>query len=135
VWDALVALEHSGFGTAVRRSHVLYPAANIGHIVILFCFAGAVAVMHTRLLGGAVAAPLSSLVVAARRVAVVALIGMIATGFVLFSADASKVAANPAFQVKMFLIAAGLANVAIYELGAKRAVEGLAPGDTVPLRA
>ena len=65
----------------------------------------------------------------------VALIGMISTGFMLFSADASKVADNAAFQVKMALIAAALANVAIYEFGARHAVEALAPGDAVPLRA
>ena len=62
-------------------------------------------------------------------------IGMISTGFMLFSADASKVADNAAFQVKMALIAAALANVAIYEFGARHAVEALAPGDAVPLRA
>jgi len=135
VWDAIVALEQSGFGTAIRRSHVLYPAANIGHIVLLVFFAGAVAIMDARLLGGAVAAPLSSLLVAARRIAVVALLGMIATGFILFSADASKVAVNAAFQTKMLLIVAALANVAIYEFGARRTVEALAPGDAVPLRA
>ncbi|HLQ91240.1 MAG TPA: DUF6644 family protein [Xanthobacteraceae bacterium] len=135
MWDVIVALEQSGFGTAIRRSHLLYPAANIGHIVFLVLFAGSVAVMDTRLLGGALAAPLSSLVVAVRRIAVVALIGMISTGFMLFSADASKVADNAAFQVKMALIAAALANVAIYEFGARHAVEALAPGDAVPLRA
>jgi hypothetical protein len=135
VWDVIVGLEQSGFGTAIRRSAVLYPAANIGHIVFLVLFAGAVAIMDTRLLGGAVAAPLSPLVVAARRVAVVALCGMIATGFMLFSADASKVADNAAFQIKMLLIAAGLANVAIYEFGTGRVVEGLGPGDAVPVRA
>src|SRR4051794_27617132 len=91
--------------------------------------------MDARLLGGAVAAPLSSLLVAARRIAVVALLGMIATGFILFSADASKVAVNAAFQTKMLLIVAALANVAIYEFGARRTVEALAPGDAVPLRA
>lgn len=135
MWDVIVALEQSGFGTAMRRSQVLYPAANIGHIILLVLFAGAVAIMDARLLGGAVAAPLSPLVVVARRIAVVALLGMIATGFMLFSADASKVAVNAAFQIKMLLIAAGLANVAIYEFGARRAVEALAPGDALPLRA
>jgi hypothetical protein len=135
VWDVIVALEQSGLGTAIRRSPVLYPAANIGHIVFLVFFAGAVAVMDVRLLGGKVGSPLAPLMVAARRVAVVALIGMIATGFLLFAADASKVAVNAAFQIKMLLIAAGLVNVAIYEFGAGRAVEKLVPGDTIPLRA
>src|SRR5262249_4700316 len=67
--------------------------------------------------------------------AVVALIGMIATGFMLFSADASKVADNAAFQLKMALIAAGLVKVTIYEFGAGRAGEDLGPGGVGALRA
>ena len=47
-----VALEQSGFAAAIRQSPWLYPAANIGHIVSLVIFAGALAVMDIRLLGG-----------------------------------------------------------------------------------
>src|SRR5437588_845887 len=47
-----VALEGSSFAAAIRQSLWLYPAANVGHIVSLFVFAGAVAVMDVRLLGG-----------------------------------------------------------------------------------
>src|SRR5262245_9455861 len=47
-----VALEQSGFAAAIRQSLWLYPAANVGHIVSLTFFAGAVAVMDIRLLGG-----------------------------------------------------------------------------------
>ena len=46
-----VALEGSSFATAIRQSLWLYPAANVGHIVSLFVFAGAVTVMDVRLLG------------------------------------------------------------------------------------
>src|SRR5436853_175834 len=46
-----VALEQSGFAAAIRQSSWLYPFANIGHIVALVVFAGAVAVMELRLLG------------------------------------------------------------------------------------
>ena len=45
-----VALEQSGFAAAIRQSLWLYPAANVGHIVSLTFFAGAVAVMDVRLL-------------------------------------------------------------------------------------
>src|SRR5438093_1001944 len=47
-----VALEQSGFDAAIRQSPWLYPAANVGHIISLTLFAGAVAVMDVRLLGG-----------------------------------------------------------------------------------
>ena len=43
------ALEASGFGAAIRQSRWLYMAANIGHIVSLMVFAGAIAVMDVRM--------------------------------------------------------------------------------------
>jgi hypothetical protein len=130
-----LALENSGFATAVRQSPWLYPAANVGHIVSLVLFAGAVALMDVRLLGGLAATAPGPLLARARRFAVVALAGMAGTGFVLFSAEASHLAVNPVFRLKIALVAAGLINVAIYELWARRAVEGLAPAAPMPKRA
>src|SRR5207244_4034895 len=46
-----IALEQSNFAAAIRQSTWLYPAANVGHIISLVFFAGAVAVMDVRLLG------------------------------------------------------------------------------------
>ena len=130
-----VALEQSGFGAAIRQSPWLYPAANVGHIVSLVLFAGAVAVMDVRLLGGLAATAPVPLLARARTVAIAALAGMAVTGFVLFSAEASHLAVNPVFQLKAALIGAGLVNVALYELLARREVEKLPPGATLPARA
>ncbi len=44
-----IAIEASGFGAAIRQSRWLYMTANVGHIVSLMVFAGAIAVMD---LGG-----------------------------------------------------------------------------------
>ena len=84
-----VALEQSGFATAIRQSPWLYPAANVGHIVSLVFFVGAVAVMDVRLLGGLAMTAPGPLLSRARGFAVAALVGMAVTGFVLFSAEAS----------------------------------------------
>jgi hypothetical protein len=130
-----VALEQSGFAAAIRQSPWLYPAANIGHIVSLTFFAGAIAVMDVRLLGGLAAAAPARLIGRARSFAVAALVGMAVTGCVLFSAEASHLVLNPAFQLKVALAAAGLINVAIYELWGRRVVERLAPGAAMPARA
>src|SRR6266849_2508324 len=113
----------------------LYPAANVGHIVSLTLFAGAVAVMDVRLLGGLAATAPARLLGRARAFAVVALLGMAVTGCVLFSAEASHLVLNPAFQLKVVVAAAGLINVAIYELWGRRVVERLAPGAAMPARA
>jgi hypothetical protein len=130
-----VALEQSGFAAAIRQSTWLYPAANIGHIIALVFFAGAVAVMDMRLLGGFAETSPARVIGRARTVAIVALVGMAVTGFILFAAEASHLALNPVFQIKAALVAAGLANVGIYEFGTKRAVEALAPGAMLPSRA
>jgi hypothetical protein len=130
-----VALEQSGFAAAIRQSIWIYPFANVGHIVALVCFAAAVAVMDLRLIGAFAATSPAKVIGRARRVAVGALCGLAATGFLLFSAEASHIVLNPVFQLKMALVAAGLINVATYEFGAKRAVEALAPGAALPTRA
>ncbi len=130
-----IALEASEFASAIRQSAWLYPAANVGHIVVLVLFAGTVAVMDIRLLGALAATAPARLLVPARRVAIAALAGMAATGFMLFSAEASHLVLNPVFQLKMAVIAAGLANAAFYEFGAKAKVERLAPGAPMPASA
>jgi uncharacterized protein DUF6644 len=130
-----VALEQSGFATAIRQSPWLYPAANVGHIVSLVFFVGAVAVMDVRLLGGLAMTAPGPLLSRARGFAIAALIGMAVTGFVLFSAEASHLAVNPVFQLKAALVGAGLVNVALYEFMARREVEKLPPGAIMPARA
>jgi hypothetical protein len=130
-----VALEQSGFAAAIRQSLWLYPAANVGHIIFLTMFAGSIAIMDVRLLGGLGAIAPGVLLAQARRFALAALAGMAVTGFLLFSAEASHVSLNPMFQFKMALVAAGLANVALYEFALKHAVAGLASGAALPARA
>src|SRR5258707_5944238 len=92
-----VALEQSGFGAAVRQSHWLYPAANVGHIVALTFFAGAVAVMDVRLLGGLAATSPAFLLARARSFAVAALAGMGVTRRGVFSTKAGPIAPNSPF--------------------------------------
>jgi len=130
-----VALEQSGFAAAIRQSPWLYPAANIGHIVSLVFFAGAVAVMDVRLLGGFAATAPGRLLARARTFAIAALAGMAVTGFLLFSAEASHLAVNPVFQLKAALVGAGIVNVALYEFLARREVDKLLPGASMPARA
>jgi hypothetical protein len=127
-----VALEQSGFAAAIRQSVWIYPFANVGHVVALACFAGAVAVMDLRLIGAFRATAPGRLITRARGVAATAFCALAATGFLLFSAEASHIVRNPVFLTKMALVGAGLANVAIYQFGARRAVEALAPGAAIP---
>ena len=106
----LIALEQSGLAAAIRQSTWAYPLANVGHILALTLFAGAVATMDARLLGAFAAAPPADVVRPARRVAMLGLLLMVVSGSVLFAAEASHVAMNPVFQIKAALIALGILN-------------------------
>ena len=127
-----VALEQSGFAAAIRQSRWLYPFANVGHIVSLVAFAGAVAVMDLRLLGVFAATAPGRVLARARIAAIAAFCGQALTGFMLFSAEASHLVSNPVLRLKFLLVAAGLLNVLIYEIVARRAVEKLPPGAPLP---
>src|SRR5262249_31991638 len=71
----------------------------------------------------------------ARSFAVVALAGMAVTGWVLFSGEEGHLSLNPAVQLKATLVSAGLIQRADFWFWAQRAVEGLAPGASMPGRA
>lgn len=102
-----------GLGAQIRQSAWAYPAANVGHIVALALFAGAVAVMDVRLLNLISGSPLRTVIRPARRAALAAFVLLLATGSALFIAEASHVAANRVFQVKLLLILAALVNAFI----------------------
>ena len=110
------ALEASGFGAAIRQATWVYPTANVGHVVAVIVFAGAVAIMDVRLLGAFADTPAGDVLRSARRFAVGAFLAIVATGFILFTAEASHLALNAVFQTKMILIALALTNVLAFEL-------------------
>jgi uncharacterized membrane protein YbhN (UPF0104 family) len=127
-----VALEQSGFASGIRQSLWLYPTANVGHILSLFCFAGAIAVMDLRMAGAFAATSPGSVLKTARLASVLAFAGLAATGFILSAAEASHVAVNPVFQFKMALVLLGLLNVAYFELRIAPEVKAMAPLEPLP---
>lgn len=124
----LVALEASGLGLAIRQSVWAYPAANVGHVVSVAGFFAAVTVLDLALLG---AIPGGAALAARARLATIALFALVAaTGSVLFIAEASHLALNRVFQVKVLIIALALAN-ALW-LGRKALSALAAAGDAAP---
>ena len=130
-----VALEGSGFAAAVRSSTWAYMAANVGHILSLFVFAGSIAVMDLRMTGALAATSPHYVIRTARTVAMCAFGGLVATGFILFAAEASHVALNPVFQVKVALIVLGLVNVAWFEYKVAPRVMRIKPLKPMPQEA
>lgn len=127
-----VALESSGLGAAIRQSTWAYMAANVGHILSLMAFAGAIAVMDVRMMGAFAATSPGYVFRMARRAAVIAFAGLVLSGLVLFTAEASHVVLNRIFQIKLGLIALGLANIVAFEVWVTPKVHNLAPLTPLP---
>ena len=128
----LVALETSEIGALIRQSIWIYPAANIAHVVAIALFAGAIAVMDVRMMGGMAGSDPARVVRGARRAVAVALIAVLLSGAVLFTAEASHVALNPVFQIKMGLVAFGLVHALFMGGRAVRALDSLGPQASMP---
>jgi hypothetical protein len=127
-----VALEASALGAAIRQSTWIYMAANVGHIVSLVVFAGAVAVMDVRMTGALAATSPGHVLTMARRFAIAAFIGLLITGVTLFTAEASHVITNPVFQIKLALIALALLNIVLFEFFTAPKVRTLPPLTPLP---
>jgi uncharacterized protein DUF6644 len=118
--DVWLALEHSALGAAMRHSRVLYPLANVGHILAAMTFFAAVAMMDARLLGAFRQVPWRQVAGWCRPLAAAALAVQATTGLLLLAPEASAIVANPAFRLKLAMIALGLVNVAILEVLMRR---------------
>jgi hypothetical protein len=127
-----IALEGSAFAAAIRQSPYAYMAANVAHILSLLVFFGSVAVIDLRLAGFFPATWPGATLRRARIVAVVGFIGLLASGFTLFAAEASHIVLNPLFKIKLILIILGLMNVGAFEMLVASKVRDLQPQTPMP---
>lgn len=112
--SVLAQLEQSGLATWIRESGVLYgyPLILFLHTLGLSTVAGLSAAIDLRLLGVASTVPLTSLEKTFGLMwAGFALTAV--TGVLLFAADATKHASNPAFFVKLAFVAGGVVVLAL----------------------
>jgi hypothetical protein len=130
-----VALEGSALGAAIRQSTWAYMTANVGHILSLMAFAGAIAVMDLRMMGVFAATSPGYILRMARWAAAAAFTCLVLTGLMLFIAEASHVVLNRIFQVKLGLIALGLANIVAFEVWVTPKVQNLPPHAPLPQEA
>jgi hypothetical protein len=130
-----VAIEGSGLAAAIRQSPYAYMLANVGHILSLMVFFGAVAVMDLRLAGFFEATSPGRLLQRARIVAILGFAGLVISGGMLFAAEASHVILNQVFQIKLILIALALMNIAWFEYAVAPRVRDLQPHMPLPGRA
>ncbi len=128
-----MAMEASAIRAAIRQSRWLYMSANIGHIVALIFFAGAIAVMDVRLAGGlAATAPGRAAAQGAPILPLPDFSASCSPAALLFTAEASRVVLNRVFQDQGGLIALGLLNVAWVEAIIMPRIAALPPLSPMP---
>jgi hypothetical protein len=102
----------------------LYPAVEIVHIVGFVILVGAAAMFDLRLLGVSRHLPVTAMARHHLRWARFALLLVLPSGLLMFAAHATEMSANPAFRVKLVLIAVAAANAAVFHRGIFRSVAG-----------
>jgi hypothetical protein len=128
----LVSLQQSSLGAAMRESMWLYPAVEILHIFGFILLVGSIASFDLRLLGLHRFLPLPALAYHSVPLAMIGFCIAAPAGFLLFSTEATSIALNPAFQVKLFCVALGLANAILFHLGPWRTMALWGAVDRVP---
>ncbi|MEC9344357.1 MAG: hypothetical protein VYD64_10995 [Pseudomonadota bacterium] len=104
----LIALEQSWLAAALKSSFYVYPSVNALHILAIGGLFTSVVLLDLRTLG-LLPAQSAAFTPLARRLALGAFAIAAATGLALLSVRATEYAVNPAFRLKLVLIAlAGL---------------------------
>ena len=102
-------LENSGIGATIRGSMVLFPIVGAMHLVALGLFGAAVLLVDMRLIGfGLTSRPVGELEREARPWLLASLIGLIASGFLLFLSESIKCYYSVPFWVKMTCLLSAL---------------------------
>lgn len=110
----LIAIESSGFAAAMRHWLWLYPIVEIMHILGFVLLVGAAIMFDLRLLGASSRIPVSDLARHLLPWSRAGLLLVVPSGLAMFSAHATEWIANPAFWVKLSLIALAGVNAWIF---------------------
>ena len=110
------ALQGSAFAAGMRGSLVLYPLANVLHVLGALGFFAAVAAMDVRVFSAADVGSARAFIRRVRPFAVGAFLVQLISGVMLLAPEALHIWHNPLFRVKLAAIAIGLVNVVILEL-------------------
>lgn len=125
-WAA--AIEHSALGAALRTSLWLFPLVETLHIIGFAVLVGAIVTFDARVVA---ARPGFELDRWRRAVLPVARTGFalaLPMGLLLFATEATAYVANPAFLLKLAMLAFALANVAAFHLLARGRECPVTPG-------
>lgn len=127
--DWLLALENSPIGELVRSSALLYAALQVGHLLSMAALVGTGLVLDVRLLG-LTRMPLAQVLRLTDPLLEAAAAVALVTGLLMFIGEATTMAANPAFKVKVVLIGTLIGNALGFQFGARRSLAAWA--DAIP---
>jgi hypothetical protein len=117
-----VWLETSAVAVAMRQWTWLYPIVEIAHILGFVCVVGAAVMFDLRLLGVSRRLPISGMAWHLLPWSWAGLGLVVPSGFLMFTAHATEMAANPAFRLKLILLGVAGLNAVFFERRTFRSV-------------
>lgn len=116
--DVLGALEEWQLAADLRRSLYVYPVVNTLHILALATLVASIVIVDLRMLGAFRGTPFAFFGRILEPAALIGLVFAIVTGFFLFVVKPFDYVENPAFLVKIGLVALGVVNALTQRFGA-----------------
>lgn len=108
------ALEASPLGAWMRGSDWAYPVANLVHLAGLILLIGNLLLLDLRLLGAGRQFPLPAVSSVLTPLAIIGLVLMLASGVLMFAADAAPLLASELMRWKLVLVGLGIANALLF---------------------
>ncbi|MPZ46701.1 MAG: hypothetical protein GEV05_25620, partial [Betaproteobacteria bacterium] len=118
----LGAIEGLPVAQAMRQWLWLYPGVEIVHILGFVLLVGSIVMFDLRLLGLSKAIPVPALARHLLPWTLGALLLIVPSGLLMFSAHAADFVGNPVFVLKMTLLIAAFVNAAAFHVGMYRSV-------------
>lgn len=109
--NTLEWLEYSAIGELARQ---IYPWLEVMHILGFSVLVGCIAIFDLRLLGYYRRLSIADGVIYLLRLAQMSFVVVAVSGLLLFAAQATLLAVNPAFRFKLLLLAIALINAAFF---------------------
>jgi hypothetical protein len=107
-------LENTGLAVTVRESAWLYPAVETVHIIGFVMLVGAAAMFDLRLLGASSGLPVSDTARHLLPWSRASLLAVLPSGLMLFMSNAMALSTNPAFRLKLVLLATAGVNAYVF---------------------
>ncbi|HEV2904790.1 MAG TPA: DUF6644 family protein [Pyrinomonadaceae bacterium] len=107
-------LENTGLAVTMRESAWLYPIVETVHIIGFVVVVGAAAMFDLRLLGASRGLPVTETARHLLPWSRAGLLAVVPSGLLLFMSSATALSINPAFRLKLVLLAAAAANAFMF---------------------